>query len=59
MTNYGIEINVVIDSKGTKEWKRLRPTNGQPYVFESFQEAVKTAEMCYPDNQDDVKIVKV
>lgn len=31
------------------EWREVAPVGGQPYEWETFEEADKHARMCYPD----------
>ena len=52
------EIRIFIDYK--QGWRALRPTNGEPYKFETKEEAVKVANICYPDNfRDNIKIQEI
>lgn len=54
--HYEIQVLVKIDATGKKDWRALRPSNGQPYSFATFSEAVRMASICYPDNPEDVRI---
>jgi hypothetical protein len=38
-----------------KVWRKLRPTNGGPYSFETEAEAIEARKMCY-EPWDEVKI---
>lgn len=56
---FNIEIKIWNKHKNEYEWKKLHSSGSiTPYEYETFSEASKIAQMCYPDNQDDVRIVK-
>jgi len=40
------------------EWLKLKPTNGEPYKYNTEAEAVRIAEICYGDFTDDVRVIK-
>ena len=46
---YSIEVYVK-QPDGTFEWKKLRPSHGEPYVFADKAEASRNMRMCYPDS---------
>lgn len=44
----------------TKVWRPMRPTGGEPYVFNSKRKAEQMASMCYPDcGPGEVKVQEV
>ena len=39
-----------------KVWRSVRPTNGQPYQYETKEEALRMANMCYGHGEAEVKV---
>lgn len=46
---YEIEIWCWDSKLGRMEWGKVHPSGGQPYSFETEDEARRTLNMCYPD----------
>ena len=59
----GYSIEVLIpnpDACKPAEWKKIRPTGGDPYVWETREEAANMRRICYPDqNPAEVRIIEV
>ncbi len=56
------EMQVLVENHAThkKEWKSVRPTGGQPYQYETREEAQRTLEMCYADALvEEVRVIEV
>ena len=53
-----VEVYVRSDIKGIIfEWKKVRPSQGEPYEFESVKDAVAMVERCYSESYGRVRIV--
>ena len=41
-------------------WKKLKPTHGNPYLFDTKEKAIETTNICYPDSfGENIRIVEV
>jgi hypothetical protein len=54
---YEMQFNFENPETKKREWKSIRPTNGQPYQYETEAEARKMLDMCYPDQLEEHKRV--
>ena len=45
---YYMEVKVYNAIKSAYEWKKVKPTNGEPYEYNSHEEAYKMLDNCYP-----------
>jgi len=54
---YEIEIECSNGELGRMEWRKVHPTGGQPYRFETEDEARRMLNMCYPDMMSEHKRV--
>ncbi len=45
---YEMQIKMHDESTSKMIWKPVRPTNGQPYKYDTEQEALRMLLMCYP-----------
>lgn len=53
-------IEVLVYSNGKGVWKKMRPTNGEPYIFQTYDQALNTVNVCYPFcTEEEVKIVEI
>jgi hypothetical protein len=51
-----IEVKITIPVRGRDpliEWRAVRPTHGQPYTYDTREEASAVMRMCYPDETPD------
>ena len=51
---YQMQIQVRTEENGVPryEWKSVRPTDGQPYEYETSQKAWEMLNMCYPETPE-------
>lgn len=59
---YGIEVYTRNpNARGIEpvwSWKRLHPSGGEPYVFDTKEEAERACDMCYPvEHREFAKVV--
>lgn len=54
---YELEIWCWNGKLGYMAWAKIHPTGGQPYRFETEDEARRTLNMCYPDMMSEHKRV--
>lgn len=45
---YGMQVKVYNEKTHKMEWRWVRPTDGEPYVFETKQQAEQSLDLCYP-----------
>ncbi len=57
-TKFFVEVYVRSTTKGIIfEWKKVKPSQGQPYEFDKVKDAVEMVERCYPESCGKVRIV--
>lgn len=48
--NWGVEVKIrtsYTNGDPVREWRRLKPTDGQPYVYKTRAEAERIGWLCY------------
>lgn len=42
-------IEILVNENSQQVWKKVRPSQRDPYQFDTLEHAEQTAAMCYPD----------
>lgn len=56
---FGIQVKIYDKARNVDVWRDVRPTGGQPYRYETREEAERMARFCYDVDPSVVRVVEV